>query len=556
MFELSINRGPIRQNDINFKNKYYQFNSRFRKLNRYLYYEERIYMNMNRLKSCVAVIVILIVLVAACIQQAPETAYETPPETEPEPTTPSETPAETGPPETTPPEAKPETHEPTPEPFDKMTLWNMSTGPHLRGANLWQRRVYLELDGPDFMGPGPVGPPSTQEDFDKLAALGCNYVNISHPGLFSEDPPYRLDKDIQDNLDRLLTMIEKADMFAVISFRTGPGRSEFTFVSGDVGDWFDESYLNDSMWQDQEAQDAWVAMWKYTADRYKDNPIVAGYDLMVEPNSNETGSHYLYDYLDIWDPEEFYDQYGGTLYDWNQLYPEIIDGIRKVDKDTPILVGGNGYSGLEWLPYLKVVKDKRVVYMAHQYWPGQYTYQSPNSIKCSYPGRCDIDRDGSKEQLDKAWLTDFLSLIDEFTSKYNVPVGINEFGAVRWVPGAAQFMDDQMAIFEEKGVNNSLWEWQVWEPFTEKVNYFNFLLGPDPDNTTEVPNELKDIITKYWSYNSVRPSTANNPKMHISSEPVSFINSEMSHTHQWLYFISADQRTPVLKFRFFNFLLF
>jgi len=79
------------------------------------------------------------------------------------------------------------------------------------------------------MGPGPVGLPYIQEDFDRLAALGANYVNISHPGLFTETPPYTLDQDIQDNLDNLLNMIAEDDMFAVIAFRTGPGRSEFTF---------------------------------------------------------------------------------------------------------------------------------------------------------------------------------------------------------------------------------------------------------------------------------------------------------------------------------------
>jgi len=65
----------------------------------------------------------------------------------------------------------------------------------------------------------------TQEDFDQLAALGANYVNISHPGLFIKTPPYTLDQDVQDNLDHLLDMIAQADMFAVISFRTGPGRA-------------------------------------------------------------------------------------------------------------------------------------------------------------------------------------------------------------------------------------------------------------------------------------------------------------------------------------------
>ncbi len=454
---------------------------------------------MNTKQSFVLILILL--LVSACIQQpSGEEVSDTSP--------PGSAPPETSPPGSAPPTEQPLlTESPQPEPVDKMLLWDMKTGPHLRGANLWQRRVYPELDGPSFMGTDPVGPPSTQEDFDRLKALGCNYVNISHPGLFSEKPPYNLDKPMQDNLDRLLVMIYKADMFAVISFRTGPGRSEFTFVSDGLGDWFDESYLNDSVWQDEEAQTAWAAMWAYTAERYKDNPIVAGYDLMVEPNSNETGSHYVHDRLDIWDPEEFYAEYGGTLYDWNQLYPRIIAAIRKVDPDTPILVGGNGYSGVEWLPYLKVVKDKRVVYMIHQYLPSQYTHQEPDSVQCSYPGLCDTNWDGQKEQLNKGWLETLLSAIDTFTAKYRVPVAVNEFGVVRWVPGAAQFMDDEMGLFEEKGMNNALWEWQVWEPFSEKVSYFNFLLGPDPDSTKEVDNDLLRVIKKYWSYNTVRPST-------------------------------------------------
>jgi hypothetical protein len=331
-------------------------------------------------------------------------------------------------------------------------------------------------------------------------------------------------------------MIEKADMFAVISFRTGPGRSEFTFVSEDLGDWFDESYLNDTVWQDTEAQDAWVAMWEYTATRYKDNPIVAGFDLMVEPNSNETGSHYLHDYLDIWDPEEFYSEYGGSLYDWNQLYPRIITDIRNVDPHTPILVGANGYSSIAWLPHMKVVKDSRVVYMIHQYAPGQYAFQQPNSQKCSYPGMCDVNRDGQKEQLDRFWLEELLSIIDEFTARHRVPVAVNEFGVSRWVPGAAQFIDDEMGLFEEKGMNNALWEWQVWEPFSEKVNHLNFLFGPDPRNTTEVPNELKDVITTYWSYNTVRPSTFHrNPEMYAVDMSLSLPEVVLKSVFSWLY---------------------
>jgi hypothetical protein len=390
-------------------------------------------------------------------------------------------------------------------PTDKWSLW--AGGTHLRGANIWQRRVYPELDGPGFLGPGPVGPPYTQTDFNRLAALGANYVNISHPGLFTETPPYTVNQDAQNNLDNLLGMIAQADMFAVISFRTGPGRSEFTFYWDEVGDWFDASYLNDSMWQDQAAQDAWVEMWRYTAERYRDNPIVAGYDLMVEPNSNEVGSDAINDLLDIWDPAEFYNQYGGTLYDWNQLYPRITTGIRQVDTNTPILIGGNGYSAVNWLPYVQTTGDPHTVYTVHQYEPFVYTHQEP-PLTNSYPGVFDADWDGQDDQVNRAWLDNLLSPIDTYTTTHGAPVAVNEFGLMRWEPGAADFMNDEMDLFEQRGVNYALWVWDpAWEPWTQGVDAFNFRHGPDPNNHADVTSsDLMDVIIAHWQQNTVRPS--------------------------------------------------
>jgi len=389
---------------------------------------------------------------------------------------------------------------------DKWALW--TGGTKLRGANIYQRRVYPELDGTEFMGPGPVGPPYTQADFDRLAALGANYVNISHPGLFTETPPYVVDPGIQANLDRLLSMIARANMFAVISFRTGPGRAEFSVCClEDVGTWYDESYLNDSMWQDQEAQDAWVAMWRYTAERYRNNPIVVGYDLMVEPNSNEVGSDAIHDALDIWDPEEFYAKYGGTLYDWNQLYPRIVAAIRQVDPNTPILIGGMGYSALEWLPYLQPTDDPRTIYIAHQYEPFVYTHQEPPLVN-TYPGEFDTDWDGEEESFNRAWLDDLLSTIDAFQAAHSVPVAVNEFGVMRWEPGAADFMDDQMDLLEQRGVNYAVWVWDpAWEPWATEVDAFNFRHGPDPDHHADViPNDLMQVIVAHWRRNTIYPS--------------------------------------------------
>jgi len=387
------------------------------------------------------------------------------------------------------------------EDFDKWSLWVGKT--RLRGANIYQRRVYPELDGPSFMGEGPVGPPYTQKDLNTLAALGANYVNVSHPGLFTETPPYAADKDMVANLDRILSMAAEADMFAVISFRTGPGRSEFSVCClEEVGDWFDESYLNDTVWTDREAQDAWVEMWQYTAERYRDNPIVVGYDLMVEPNANEV-------WVDSWDPREFHSEHGGTLYDWNQLHPRIASEVREVDPETPILVGGMGYSAVEWLPFVEPTGVPRTVYVVHQYRPIEYVFQWHDSLELGYPAAADLDYDGDAEQFNRRWLDDLLATVDEFVAEGDVPVAVNEFGVMRWVPGAAEFLADQMDLFEKRGMNHALWSWDPsWKPWTRENDAWNFRHGPDPDSHSDVnPNDLLDAITKYWRRNAARPST-------------------------------------------------
>jgi hypothetical protein len=382
---------------------------------------------------------------------------------------------------------------------EKMVLWSDKT--QLRGANIFQRKVYPELDGPEFMGSGYVGPPYTQEDFYRLADFGANLVVISHPGLFSVKPPYILDREIQSNLDNLLLMIAEADMFAVIAYRTGPGRSAFTFHIDEVGDWFDKSYLDDSVWEEGTAQDGWVEMWEHTAERYRSNPVVVGYHLMVEPNADEV-------FFQIYDPDEFYGKYANTLYDWNRLYPRILAGIRKVDKETPVLVGGMGYSALEWLPYIVPTDDTRTVYVVHQYAPVRYTHQTAR-LKITYPGVYNLDWDRNKDNFNKEWIDALFSQIDKFSEKYRVQVAITEFGLMRWELGAARFMDDQMALLEKRGLNHALWVWDPsYRPWTEEVDAFNFRHGPEKRNHSEVErSDLMAVIRKYWEKNTIRPSS-------------------------------------------------
>lgn len=387
-----------------------------------------------------------------------------------------------------------------------MTKWDLWSGGEttLRGMNVYQRIVYEDWDDPEEYGPGPVGPPYVQEDFDRLAALGANYVNISHPGLFTVDPPFELDGRCQANLDRLLEMIARADMFAVISFRSGPGRSELTFWGVDEDDEMGRALLNDSVWENQEAQDAWVEMWRVTAERYRDNPVVVGYDLMVEPNSSGV-------FFDVYSPDEFYPAHAGTTYDWNRSYPPIVEAIREVDADTPILVGAMSYSASAWLPWLEPTDDPRTVYAFHQYAPHDYTHQEPDEdgdLPISYPGGMDLDWDGEPDRFDRAALEAILQPADEFRERHDRPVAVNEFGLMRFEPGAARYMTDLTGLFEERGLNYAAWAWTGAHALRRGLGgEFEYRLGPDPANRTrETPNDVFDVLSARWRRNTLRPS--------------------------------------------------
>ncbi|MBZ0284521.1 MAG: glycoside hydrolase family 5 protein [Anaerolineae bacterium] len=417
--------------------------------------------------------------------------------------------------------------------LDKMTLWNSGTT-QLRGADFFQRIRYEEVDGPDFLGSDYIGPPATQADFDQLAGLGANYVNLSIPGIYHIEPPYNLDVDAQANLDSLLDMVKNANMFAVISFRTGPGRSDFTFYP-DVLPPENSDLLIETVWTEQAAQDAWVAMWRHTAERYEGNPVVAGYDLMVEPNSSGL--------LEIYDPVEFANLYGGSLYDWKQLEPRLIDAVRDFDDDTPILLSNNGWNGLYWLSDTYISADPRVVYTAHNYEPFTYSNQWYDSPMLTYPGTFDADGDGNSEVVNKAWQENwYADTLDVFLQAHDVPVAINELGVTRWSPGAATYLADQISIIESSGLNHAIWMFHSnWQPFKDGDNAFDFLLGPNPSNTYNVSSSaLLTVIKQNWAKNTIRPfpvtDLSESPlRNYYTSSPVTLTWSRVSYaTGYWI----------------------
>jgi Cellulase (glycosyl hydrolase family 5) len=246
-----------------------------------------------------------------------------------------------------------------PDVANKWDLWTHGT--LLRGANIWQKCL------------GTAEAPCTSFetnydniDFEKLRAWGANYVNISYPGIFSEQPfreggrgplAYRKIETALSNLIRLIDLCRDNKLFVVISFRTGPGRNEAVFDK-------DERNPLTALWQTEggvltpeavAAQDAWVEMWREAACRLKNKSNVIGYDLMVESQ------------------QERERQKGENKQEiWFVLARKLVEAIRCQDRRTPILIGGADESSackLSCIDPDRFGRYGRIVYTAHQYHP-------------------------------------------------------------------------------------------------------------------------------------------------------------------------------------------
>lgn len=384
----------------------------------------------------------------------------------------------------------------------KWDLWKGGTC--LRGVNTWQKVVVED-------GETTVQPSYCVENLKALSSMKANYVNISFPGIYSvkqKRGKYVLECEVLTELKRLIDRCREADLFVVVSFRTGPGRNEAVFGGED------EKPVTD-LWTSEAARDAWVEMWKETARELKYKSNVVGYDLMVEP---------------VGDVEQVKDASQNRLrfQTWYELAGRIAKEIRRIPDDTPILVGGANASAACALECLPPIDSPGIVYAVHQYAPYNYTHQTVSKRGDQVQQKSNYDcknlRDKSPRpvltqytETDRVKLKGLYQLINGYRDTHNqVPVVINEYGVYRWAPGADRYLRDEMGFIELLGANHALW---LWEP-DDCVGYdaFNFRHGPEFSNHRNVNlvepppvSPLIGAIKDFWTRNTFFPSNISFP---------------------------------------------
>jgi hypothetical protein len=232
-------------------------------------------------------------------------------------------------------------------------------------------------------------------------------------------------------------------------------------------------------------------MLHYAAVRYGSSPAVIGIEPLVEPNS--------YARHGFKSPQDFYAEYSDTLEDVNQFYAGATAAIRTAS-DVPILLEGDGFGKVDYLPYLKTTGDSRTIYTVHYYEPTVFTNQDPTR-RFSYPGLMPIGAD--QVVVDKGFQERALLPLRTFKNTRRVPVAVTEFGVHRYAPGAAAYLSDVLNLFEDIGAAHALWEFVV-DAQRPLFNDFDPEGGADPSRKTRGENPVQITIEDNFRKNCVR----------------------------------------------------
>lgn len=142
---------------------------------------------------------------------------------------------------------------------------------------------------------------------------------------------------------------------------------------------------------------------------------------------------------------------------------------------------------------MKPVDIPRVVYQVHMYHPIVFTHQKvfdPKQAECRYPGVIDgIPTD--KETLRKK-----LQPVRDFQLAYNVPIYVGEFSAIRWAPGACEYLRDCIDIFEEYGWDWSYHAFREWDGWS--VEHGSDMNNRNPSPT---PTDRQRLLRGWFEKN-------------------------------------------------------
>ncbi len=251
----------------------------------------------------------------------------------------------------------------------------------------------------------------TEDDFADLKSMGANSARFSlNTYMDFETEPFIYSQENFERLDRVIAWAEEYNIYLILSMRQSPGGHNNNAHSGNNG-------LNE-LWSNVTNQERIAELWKHIALRYADKPIIAGFDLLNEPEAPNR-----------------------TIL--NKVYLHITEAVRDVNNRHIIFLEKDLREDLDCIdPPL----DANTLLSIHFYVPWNYAGIGDGT----YPST-GFDKDALRQEL--------INRIN-YAATLNLPVYVGEFGAVTKADKYLDYDRDVIDLLEEQDISWGYWNYK------------------------------------------------------------------------------------------------
>lgn len=293
----------------------------------------------------------------------------------------------------------------------------------------------------------------TREDFCNIARMGFNCLRVPFNSRLIEKSPYRYDASGVAYLDQVVRWAREYKLWVILDLHAACGAQNH--------DWHSDSLGKADLWHNKKYQHRTFALWEFLADRYKDEPAVAGYDLLNEA--------VIADHRKL-----------------NAFYHQLIKTVRGVDRNHILFVEGNRWA--QDLDVLDDFSDDNLALSAHFYVPIEYVFNMIPHL--AYPlkefGRSQIDR--------------IMAKYHALARRKNRPVFVGEFGinARQGLYGEDRWLKDVLDVFKRYRFHWTYWTYKAVKNGLFPDGVFSYFPN-DPWINRHGPIEGWDTYALHWT---------------------------------------------------------
>lgn len=239
---------------------------------------------------------------------------------------------------------------------------------------------------------GDWGRPIAADDFTQIAAQGFQTVRL--PVRFSNHagtaPPYTIDPTFMARVEQVVDLARAAGLRVILDLHhyEDPQGNLFTDPAGQTA--------------------RFAALWKQIGERFRTKDANVWFELLNEPHGSLTHANLR----SVLDP--------------------ALREVRLTNPTRPVVIGGEGYSGINSLAMIPLPDDPYLVVTFHYYDPFNFTHQGAPWITPAPPPPGRAFPIGT----DDADLAASVQKARDFLARTGRPLFMGEYGAYEGIPAA------------------------------------------------------------------------------------------------------------------------